>query len=1431
MKRKSVTIGIFITLAVLGLVFTACSSPAGGGHDDPTSKLTINGLPGGATYTVYIFSSKTDISTYSAITTAYSSGSYQAVGGLSPSGNVFDLVGWNGMSATGAWTGSGSFSVLLLNASGSITSATNTMYSRATITFTNGNGTASFSSFTAVVYGGGTGSGTDGTLIINNLPDSADYVVGVYNHSGTINDISEWASVAQNIVAAGSGTASSSMTLYAANTAEAFTGTGSYMVALYTTTIPITVLYKTGVSFTNGCAAVDYDEMTDLLGNAPEPGNGGTKGKLTIDNLSAGSSLAITVYNYAGEITSQTELTTIQADLTKILATSIGMVSSSPANLQKYSNPLSAFDGTGTYLVIMAVNISSVRYAKQVSFTNGCAEINFNTLLNMSDLPLLPSVTDSLVEMVQINGGTFTMGSPSSEANRNNDETQHSVTLSGFYMGKYQVTQEQYQAVMGTNPSRFTSAVSGESGTPGKLPVEWVTWYDTVEFCNKLSVREGLQEVYTISGRTPASGYPITGATVTANFTKNGYRLPTEAEWEYACRAGTTTAYNTGETISDNTGWYDSNSGSKTHEVGKKTANTWGLYDMHGNVWEWCWDWYNSSYYSSSPANNPVGPETGSIRVLRGGSWSNAGRLLRSAYRHNDDPSDQNDIGIRLVRTGAGEVVTPNTHLVTFDTNGGSTVSPVTVTSGSKISAPTAPTKDGYTFGGWYKNSALTVVWDFNNDVVTTNITLYTKWIGTNINDVADIGFYLAAQTGGTSTANPIILNVAIQLTEDNWKALLQAINTSNKYVNLDLSVCTRSNSDSGDGLRSDGAFDPNRDFSDGKDKIVKIVLPNTATSIVNGYVYNYYNQYSTFQHFDVLTSVTIPDGVTSIGYYAFFNCTSLTSITIPASVTSIGNWPFNYCSKLTAINVASGNNAFTSENGVLYNKDKTTLIQYPGGKKDSFTIPSSVTRIGGYAFIFCLGLTSVTIPDSVTIIESYAFEKCGNLTSVTFEGAIAAGKFGTDAFLGDLREKYLATGGGPGTYTRPNTGEGGTWTKTGGDVAPGGTYIITGSGASFTATNSGATIGTGAIQDVIDGIRTHASGKDLTIQFGNGTATLDIGTAYAEFNNSGGTWGAITLTGKITSAVNDDTIGTIYIVGSVSVTSKADIANTCLENYSNLGTAIYNNSTGTVSITDGTVSAIKGRGRGLYSKGTVTITGGTFSTAGGSGVANSGTLTITGGTFLAAGGSGVANSGTLTITGGTFSATTSSMGEAGTALLSSGTVSITGGTFSATSGRAVHNSFGTITISGGTFSATLGYPVLNSNGSGSVVISGGTVSSPGNIAVYNMYRGKITVSGTAKISSANTDISHGTIYLEDLTIYSNVTPDATTVMLEITGGTVENTSATTGNAVYTRSTGAVSITGGTVSKAGDGNYAVYKGSSPTVTIGPGATIVGNKNF
>ncbi|MHC6204051.1 formylglycine-generating enzyme family protein [Breznakiellaceae bacterium SP9] len=232
------------------------------------------------------------------------------------------------------------------------------------------------------------------------------------------------------------------------------------------------------------------------------------------------------------------------------------------------------------------------------------------------------------IVMAAIPAGTFTMGSPSSEVDRGSDETQHSVTLSAFTMSKHEVTQAQWQAVMGNNPSYCTG--------DDKRPVETVSWYEAIDFCNRLSVRAGLSPAYTISGTN-----------VTWNRSANGYRLPTEAEWEYACRAGTTTPFNTGVIIIPGQANYN---GSTSTAVGTFAPNAWGLYDMHDNVYEWCWDWYGA--YPSVPETDPMGAVSGSDRVVRGGSWNSyPPTLLRSAIRHDIAPAIRGiSLGFRLVR-------------------------------------------------------------------------------------------------------------------------------------------------------------------------------------------------------------------------------------------------------------------------------------------------------------------------------------------------------------------------------------------------------------------------------------------------------------------------------------------------------------------------------------------------------------------------------------------------------------------------------------------------------------------------------------------------------------------------------------------------------------------------------------------------------------
>ena len=215
--------------------------------------------------------------------------------------------------------------------------------------------------------------------------------------------------------------------------------------------------------------------------------------------------------------------------------------------------------------------------------------------------------------MVSITGGKFLMGDKDEV-----DAPPHEVVVSSFLMDRYLVTQEQFQKVTGTNPSRWKG---------NQNPVEQLRWSDALAYCNKRSELEGLQPCYDLK-------------TQQCNFAANGYRLPTEAEWEYACRAGTTTAYFFGDNPAKvgTYAWFEKNSDGHPRPVGQKQPNPWGLYDMTGNVWQWCNDFYQVDYYAGSPRENPRGPKEGPNKVLRGGAWRFSADNCRSGYRYNESP-------------------------------------------------------------------------------------------------------------------------------------------------------------------------------------------------------------------------------------------------------------------------------------------------------------------------------------------------------------------------------------------------------------------------------------------------------------------------------------------------------------------------------------------------------------------------------------------------------------------------------------------------------------------------------------------------------------------------------------------------------------------------------------------------------------------------
>jgi formylglycine-generating enzyme required for sulfatase activity len=228
---------------------------------------------------------------------------------------------------------------------------------------------------------------------------------------------------------------------------------------------------------------------------------------------------------------------------------------------------------------------------------------------------------------VYVAPGVFTMGSQAREEGRNANEIQRQVSMGGFFMGAFEVTQKEYAALMRTNPSGFRG---------DNRPVEKVSWFDAVRYCNERSRREGLTLAYTING-----------SSVTWNRAANGYRLPTEAEWEYACRAGNSGPFSVSQAN------FNKNSrrgGAETNPVGSAGANPWGLYDMQGNVWEWCWDWFGN--YRTDAQTDPAGPASGTTRITRGGCYYSANAQLRAAHRGSSPPEHTDtSLGFRLARS------------------------------------------------------------------------------------------------------------------------------------------------------------------------------------------------------------------------------------------------------------------------------------------------------------------------------------------------------------------------------------------------------------------------------------------------------------------------------------------------------------------------------------------------------------------------------------------------------------------------------------------------------------------------------------------------------------------------------------------------------------------------------------------------------------
>ena len=273
------------------------------------------------------------------------------------------------------------------------------------------------------------------------------------------------------------------------------------------------------------------------------------------------------------------------------------------------------------------------------------------------------------LEMAVIDVGEFLMGSPAKEAGHRDDELQHQVRISQpFLLGKHEVTQDQFRQVMGVAPSYFAREGEGKESVPdldtSDFPVEQVSWFDAIVFCNRLSKQDGYSAYYKISNvQRDGESKTVARADVTIAG-GNGYRLPTEAEWEYACRAGTNLPFHFGTvttgreanlkprpaTVYGTT--VNQKSLGRTARVGNYKPNAWGLFDMHGNVAEWCWDWYDKDYYADSPLEDPHGPNHGHHRVLRGGSWLVNESSCRCANRFYLAADERKYfVGFRVART------------------------------------------------------------------------------------------------------------------------------------------------------------------------------------------------------------------------------------------------------------------------------------------------------------------------------------------------------------------------------------------------------------------------------------------------------------------------------------------------------------------------------------------------------------------------------------------------------------------------------------------------------------------------------------------------------------------------------------------------------------------------------------------------------------